>query len=64
MFADLDTLKTYQCNNGVCYTDNDTFPLPMDMIQFIIQGILSTELRVVGTEDKEVDIDINQNDRD
>ena len=64
VFADLDALKGYQCNNGVCYTDNDDFPLPIDMIQWVITGILSNELRVVSRDDKEVDIDIDQNDRD
>jgi hypothetical protein len=64
VFADLDALREYQCNDGACYTDYDTFPLPIDMIQRIITGLLTNELRIVSRDDKEVDIDVEQNDRD
>lgn len=38
-----------------CYTDDSEFPCPEDMIQQIVQGIISGELRIVPV-DEEVDI--------
>ena len=64
VFADLDALKKFQCRDGICYSDNEKFPLPEDMVALLVNGLLSSELRMIGKEDKEVDIDIEANDAD
>lgn len=64
VFADLEKLKQYQCNDDVCYTDDMPYPLPEDMIALLVNGLLSNEFRIMGKEDKEVDIDIEERDKD
>ena len=40
------------CEKGYCYDDNTPFPMPMDMVSLITQGMLSGELRLLsGTFD-------------
>ena len=36
------------CESGYCYDDNTTFPMPMDMVSLITQGMLSGELRLLS----------------
>lgn len=36
------------CSGAPCYTDASTFPMPMDMIQAITQGMMSGELRLLA----------------
>ena len=64
VFSDLDKLKSYQCNDGVCYTDDQEFPLPDDLVASMINGMLNNELKIFAKEDKEVDIDVEQRDQD
>ena len=42
-------------SSGICYTDDMEFPIPIDMLRSITQGILSQELRLVP-DDQEVTI--------
>lgn len=36
------------CNGQPCYTDDMPFPMPMDMVQAITQGMMSGELRLLA----------------
>jgi hypothetical protein len=60
VIGNLDLLKKYQCeltSNNICYNDDMDFPLPEDLVQFVINGILSNELKIVAKDDKEVQIE-------
>ena len=45
------------CNTDTCYTDDMEFPCPYDMVQQIVQGILSNEFKILNPLDEEVDIE-------
>ncbi len=47
------------CEGADCYTDDNNFPCPQDMITGIMTGIINGELRILqnGTEGKEVKAD-------
>lgn len=49
-------------NNLNCY-DEDNFPISSHMINTIIQGLLSNELRVIGDDDQEINVDKKEYDR-
>ena len=50
IFEDPTDLKHFQCENGTCWNDNSTFPMPADMIHAITNGMSSGELRfLTGT---------------
>jgi hypothetical protein len=36
------------CSGAPCYTDASQFPMPMDMVQAITQGMMSGELRLLA----------------
>ena len=36
------------CNGVSCYTDSSPFPMPMDMVQAITQGMMNGELRLLA----------------
>ena len=36
------------CNGLPCYTDDSQFPMPMDMVQAITQGMMNGELRLLS----------------
>lgn len=40
--------KFIDCNGVSCYTDNSSFPMPMDMVQAITQGMMNGELRLLA----------------
>jgi hypothetical protein len=40
--------KFTDCNNAPCYTDDSPFPMPMDMVQAITQGMINGELRLLA----------------
>ena len=45
-----DVSKFDECSTGNCYNeDSSEFPLPMDMLNLINQGILNGELKLLGT---------------
>lgn len=48
----------YQANAlcSGCYTDDSEFPCPADMIQQIVQGIITGEFKVLNPKDEEVTI--------
>ena len=48
IFENPEDLKSYKCENGDCYNSSDNYPIPMDMVQTITQGIASTELQLLA----------------
>lgn len=48
------------CDDTACYTDDMEFPLPEDMIQTIVEGIIKGEFRLIPT-DQQVKINIDEN---
>mgnify|MGYP003152691357 FL=1 len=50
IFENPEELSKYtSCDDGVCYDDDTDFPLPMDMVQAITQGILSAEMQILSS---------------
>jgi hypothetical protein len=43
-----DVSNFTDCNGNACYTDNTDFPMPMDMVQAITQGMMAGELRLLA----------------
>mgnify|MGYP003633083668 CR=1 FL=1 len=51
IFEDPEDLALYSCEGNDCYNDTDDYPIPMDMIQAITDGISSRELQLLaGTQ--------------
>lgn len=48
IFEDPEELKDYDCDGVDCYDPESQFPIPMDMIQIITQGIMSGELQLLA----------------
>lgn len=44
VFEDPEDVAKFDCDGSDCYDDNMDFPIPMDMLQTITQGIMSGEL--------------------
>jgi hypothetical protein len=49
IFEDPEELKNYDCEGSDCYDNESDFPLPMDMVQIITQGIMSGELQLLAS---------------
>ena len=50
IFEDPEELGKFQsCTSDKCYDDDSDFPLPMDMVQTITQGILSAEMQILSS---------------
>lgn len=47
------------CSGSPCYTDNDDFPIPMDMVQQLTQAILAGEIKIVSTTPEDTTNDSN-----
>ena len=45
------------CANGACYTDDDEFPLPSDLVEGIITELLKTHFGLTQPIDTEVNVD-------
>tara|TARA_R110000737_G_scaffold57523_1_gene82923 strand:- start:713 stop:1432 length:720 start_codon:yes stop_codon:yes gene_type:complete len=48
VFEDPEDLSAYDCDGSACYDAHLAFPVPMDMVQMITQGIASTELKLLA----------------
>jgi len=49
IFEDPEKLTKFtDCDGTPCYDDNSEYPLPMDMLQMLTQGILSGEMRILS----------------
>jgi len=49
IFEDPEDLSKYDCDGNDCYDSKSDFPIPMDMLQTITQGIMSGELMMLST---------------
>ena len=62
LFLDPRSLKDFKCPDGTaCYTDDDQFEAPDDLINSIITDIYRVELRQLVPEKEEVTIDEEEN---
>ena len=48
IFEDPTDLKHFNCDSSLCWDDNSPFPMPMDMVQAITQGLLQGELQILA----------------
>ena len=48
IFEDPRDLITYDCDGAQCYQDDAEYPLPLDMVQGITQGIVGGELQLIA----------------
>jgi hypothetical protein len=49
VFEDPEDVALFDCDGSDCYDDDMDFPIPMDMIQIITQGIMSGELMMLAS---------------
>ena len=49
VFEDPEDVTMFDCDGSDCYDDNSEFPIPMDMLQTITQGIMSGELMMLSS---------------
>lgn len=62
VFEDPEDLKDYTCEDSTCYDDSVTeFPIPMDMLALINQGILQGELQIIASTVSDTINDRSQN---
>lgn len=58
IWPDQRQLKDFKCNDVPCYTDDDQYDIPDDIINTMIQDILKNELRLlIAKEQGEVTVD-------
>jgi hypothetical protein len=60
VFEDPEVLAEYQCDEDNCYDNTSDFPMPMDMVQMITQGIISGELGLISGTISDVDLNRHQ----
>ena len=48
VFEDPSDLKNFDCENGKCYSEDQAFPIPADMVQAITLGMASGELQLLS----------------
>lgn len=53
VFSDPRSLHDFTCNGNQCYTDDDQFEIPDDIINTMIQDVLKNELRRLTQEQGE-----------
>ena len=49
VFEDPEDVALFDCDGSDCYDDDTDFPIPMDMVQTITQGIMSGELMMLAS---------------
>lgn len=49
-------LINLSCTAGTCYSDDSDYPLPGDMVQQIIAGILSGEFKILNPLSEEIEV--------
>ena len=49
VFEDPEEVALFDCDGSDCYDDDSEFPIPMDMVQIITQGLMSGELMMLAT---------------
>tara|TARA_Y100000992_G_scaffold6306_1_gene4021 strand:+ start:11284 stop:11946 length:663 start_codon:yes stop_codon:yes gene_type:complete len=62
VFEDPETVAEFAtCNDGECYDEHSPYPLPMDMVSLITNGIAAGELTLMGTGKNDTSNDRQQN---
>ena len=62
VFENPEDLKKYSCETGTCYDDDTSdFPVSMDMVALINQGILQGELQILSSSISDTINDRSQN---
>jgi len=46
IFSDPRELRNFKCENGACYTEDSKFPIPHDMLQSIVEQIVTKDLKL------------------
>lgn len=49
IFEDPEDVARFDCDGSDCYDDNSDFPIPMDMLQIITNGLMSGELMMLSS---------------
>ena len=49
VFENPEEVALFDCDGSDCYDDDSEFPIPMDMVQIITQGLMSGELMMLAT---------------
>ena len=49
VFEDPEEVALFDCDGSDCYDDDSEFPIPMDMVQIITQGLMNGELMMLST---------------
>lgn len=49
IFEDPEDVALFDCDGSDCYDDNSDFPIPMDMLQMITNGLMSGELMMLSS---------------
>lgn len=58
IFPDQRQLSPFKCDDVPCYTDDDQYEIPADILNTMIQDILKNELRIfVSPEQAEITVD-------
>lgn len=60
MWPDPADLHDFTCDGVPCYTDNDNFDIPEDLINSIINDTLRNELRLGTTKQEEITVEDKQ----
>lgn len=61
IFEDPEEVAEFlDCGNQPCYTGTSVFPMPMDMVQAITQGMMSGELRLLSGTFTDTNLDRGQ----
>lgn len=56
VFSDPSQLSSFKCGTTPCYTDNDSFEMPEDIVNTMVQDVLKNELRNLMHELGEVEV--------
>lgn len=60
VFEDPEEVAMFDCDGSDCYDDDMDFPIPMDMLQMITQGIMQGELMMLSTSPNDTTNDTMQ----
>lgn len=60
VFEDPEQVANFDCGGSVCYNDKSEFPIPMDMVMMITNGIMSGELGFLATTTNDIELDRKQ----
>jgi hypothetical protein len=61
IWSDPRELLPFKCNNQICYSDDDKYEVPDDLINDMITDTLRVELRIQMPQKGEVEIDNQPN---